>query len=42
MALDYGVWPFIAGDLAKVVAASLAVPAGWSVVEKLGGRDKRG
>ncbi len=35
--LDYGLWPFIAGDLAKLVAASLAVPAGWSVVERLRG-----
>lgn len=34
-ALDYGLWPFIAGDLAKLVAASLAVPAGWEIVEKL-------
>jgi biotin transport system substrate-specific component len=33
-ALDYGLWPFIAGDLAKIVAASLAVPAGWSFVER--------
>ena len=33
--LDYGLWPFIAGDLAKLVAASLAVPAGWELVEKL-------
>ena len=32
-ALDYGLWPFVAGDLAKLVAASLAVPAGWSIVE---------
>ena len=37
-ALDYGLWPFIAGDLAKLVAASLAVPAGWSIVEKLRAR----
>lgn len=36
-ALDFGVWPFIAGDLAKVVAASLAVPAGWSAIEWLRG-----
>jgi len=35
LALDYGLWPFIAGDLAKLVMASLAVPAGWTVVEKL-------
>lgn len=33
--LDYGLWPFVAGDLAKLVAASLAVPAGWSIVESL-------
>jgi biotin transport system substrate-specific component len=36
-ALDYGLWPFIPGDLAKLVAATLAVPAGWSVVERLRG-----
>ena len=34
MALDYGLWPFIAGDLAKLVAASLTVPAAWSLVER--------
>lgn len=34
-ALDYGLWPFIAGDLAKLVAASIAVPAGWALVERL-------
>ncbi len=33
-ALDYGLWPFIAGDLAKVVAASLALPAAWELVER--------
>ncbi len=33
--LDYGLWPFIAGDLAKLVAAALAVPAGWSIVDWL-------
>jgi biotin transport system substrate-specific component len=32
-ALDYGLWPFIAGDLAKLVAAALVVPAGWTLVE---------
>jgi len=36
-ALDYGLWPFIAGDLAKLVLAALAVPAGWSAVERLRG-----
>lgn len=34
-ALDFGLWPFIAGDLAKLVAASLAVPAGWTIVERI-------
>lgn len=34
MALDFGLWPFIAGDLAKIVAATLLIPAGWSVVER--------
>jgi biotin transport system substrate-specific component len=33
-ALDYGLWPFIAGDLAKLVAASLVVPFGWTLVEQ--------
>lgn len=36
-ALDYGLWPFIAGDLAKLVMAALAVPAGWSIVERFRG-----
>jgi biotin transport system substrate-specific component len=35
--LDYGLWPFIPGDLAKLVAASLVLPAGWAVVERLRG-----
>lgn len=32
---DYGLWPFIAGDLAKLVAATIAVPTGWSIVERI-------
>ena len=36
--LNYGLWPFVAGDLAKLVLASLAVPAGWSAVEALRGK----
>lgn len=35
--LDWGLWPFIAGDLAKLVAAALAVPAGWSIIERFRG-----
>jgi len=34
---DFGLWPFIPGDLAKLVAATLALPAGWSLVERLRG-----
>jgi biotin transport system substrate-specific component len=33
--LDSGLWPFMAGDLAKLVAATLALPAGWSLVGRL-------
>ncbi|MCH8994523.1 MAG: biotin transporter BioY [Chloroflexi bacterium] len=37
---DAGLWPFIPGDLAKLVAAALVLPAGWSLVEQLrGGED---
>jgi biotin transport system substrate-specific component len=30
---DAGLWPFIAGDSAKLIAATLVVPAGWSLAE---------
>jgi len=30
---DLGLWPFIAGDSAKLIAATLVVPAGWSLAE---------
>jgi biotin transport system substrate-specific component len=32
--LDYGLWPFVPGDLTKLVAAALALPAGWAIVER--------
>lgn len=32
---EAGLWPFIPGDLAKLIAASLVLPAGWSIVEFL-------
>ncbi|HXK34317.1 MAG TPA: biotin transporter BioY [Dehalococcoidia bacterium] len=35
-AMDYGVWPFIAGDLAKIVSASLLLPAGWALADRFG------
>jgi biotin transport system substrate-specific component len=34
-AVDYGLWPFLAGDLAKLVVAALALPGAWSVVERM-------
>ena len=37
MTLDFGLWPFIAGDSAKLIAATLALPAGWSLVRKVRG-----
>ena len=30
-----GLFPFIAGDLAKLVAASLALPGGWALLDRL-------
>lgn len=35
-ALDWGLWPFVAGDLAKLYAASLALPAAWALVGRKG------
>jgi biotin transport system substrate-specific component len=40
-----GLYPFIVGDLMKLLAASMALPAAWAVVERVRGnqasRDKR-
>ena len=35
LTLDFGLWPFIPGDLAKLVAAALVLPAGWTLKEWL-------
>ena len=40
LTLEFGLWPFIPGDLAKLVAAALVVPAGWSIVGQLRGGPK--
>jgi len=32
--LDYGLWPFVAGDSVKLIAAALALPAAWSLVAR--------
>jgi biotin transport system substrate-specific component len=37
--LDAGLWPFIPGDLAKLVAAALVLPACWTLVERVKGTD---
>ena len=29
---EAGLWPFVPGDLAKLIAASLVLPVGWSIV----------
>ena len=36
--LDAGLWPFIPGDLAKLMAAAVLLPAAWSGVRLLRGR----
>ena len=38
--LDAGLWPFIAGDLAKLLAASLLVPAAWEVTRQIHNRSR--
>ena len=30
--LEWGLWPFIAGDAVKLVAASIALPTAWNLV----------
>ena len=35
---NLGLWPFMPGDLAKLIAATLVVPAGWSLAEWRRGR----
>lgn len=32
--LDFGLWPFIAGDLVKIVLVSLTLPAAWSLLSR--------
>ena len=30
--LEWGLWPFVAGDAVKLVAASIALPTAWNLV----------
>ncbi len=39
--LELGLWPFIAGDLAKIVLVSLALPAAWSLYDRYDPRARR-
>ena len=32
--LQWGLWPFVAGDLAKLYAASIALPGAWALVRR--------
>ena len=36
--LEWGLWPFIAGDAVKLVAASLALPGAWALVDRMKNR----
>lgn len=42
LTLDFGLWPFIPGDLFKLVAAALVLPAGWTLADMLRGGDGKG
>ena len=36
--LEFGLYPFIFGDLAKLYVASLSVPSAWALAGRLGGK----
>ncbi len=37
-----GLLPFVAGDLAKLIVASLAVPAGWALLDRFTAKPDHG
>jgi biotin transport system substrate-specific component len=39
LTFDFGLWPFIAGDLFKLVAATLVLPSGWLLAERWRGQE---
>jgi biotin transport system substrate-specific component len=41
-ALEYGLYPFIVGDMMKLFLASLTLPAAWSLVARFKGKDSAG
>jgi biotin transporter BioY len=34
--LDLGLYPFLAGDLVKLIAAAVLLPSGWKILHRLG------
>jgi len=40
--LEFGLWPFILGDLAKIVLVSLALPSAWTLYDRYDPRSGRG
>ena len=40
--LEWGLYPFIAGDVTKIALAALAVPAVWTLVDRWRARQRRG
>ncbi len=39
--LEFGLWPFIAGDLAKIILVSLALPTAWTLYDRYDPRSGR-
>jgi biotin transport system substrate-specific component len=37
-ALEYGLYPFVPGDIFKLYLAALALPGAWKLVERMKGR----
>ena len=37
--LQWGLWPFVAGDLAKLYVASVALPGAWALVRRIRNED---
>ena len=37
--LQWGLWPFVAGDLAKLYVAALALPGAWGLARRFRGED---
>ena len=40
--LEWGLWPFIPGDLAKIVLVAIALPSAWALYDRYDPRSKGG